>query len=194
MRLRWLMPVLLPMALLFLPEAHATTVLRVPVAEMARGSDLVIMGHVIDIKPVTDPASPKKLRTRIAIAVDKTVKGRYPKATFDLVLPGGRDDQRRMWIAGMPKFRTGEEVILFLEKTEKGFTPAGLSLGKFQIERDAATGRATARRDVPQGADLMRGPDGRMRVPSASERQDVFVLEDLLKIIREAKSAPGGAR
>ena len=194
MRLQWLMSFPLLIVLLLPFPTRATTILRVPVSEMAQGSDLIVMGTVSAITPLTDAGNPKKLRTQITVTVKKTLKGRATTSTIKMVFPGGRNDQWRVSVPGMPSFKKGEEVVLFLEKTEKGYTPAGLSLGKFSVVRDMATKRATASRKVAQGVDLVREKNGRMRVPQTSERQDVFELDELIRIIRNAQKPLGGVR
>jgi len=174
--------------------ASGTTILRVPVSEMAHGSDLIVMGTVSAITPMTDARNPKKLQTQITVNIKKTLKGQAPSSTLKLVFLGGRNGQWRMAVPGMPSFRKGEEVILFLEKTANGYTPAGLTLGKFSVVRDTATKRTTAQRKVAPGVDLVREKSGQMRVPEASERQDVFELDELLRIIRNADKPLGGVR
>jgi hypothetical protein len=70
-------------------------------------------------------------------------------------------------VEGALQWRTGEEVLLFLESY--GQTPqyqvAGLIQGRYDIERDPETGERYVRRPAFQGVELM-GEDG---APSASD-------------------------
>jgi hypothetical protein len=55
--------------------------------------------------------------------------------------PGGIVGNLGMWIADMPRYKPGEEMVLFLYKTPIGYWRArGLGQGKFEVEQSAVNG------------------------------------------------------
>jgi hypothetical protein len=72
---------------------------------------------------------------------------------------------------GLPDWSDGEEVLVFLESSLPGrYRIAGLSQGKFEIERDAASGAVFVRRTAlglerVERSGKRASSDGSLRVP-----------------------------
>ncbi len=127
----------LVLALCFAQAATATTVLRVPLDEMARKSTLVLHGTIRSSTVVAIADNPRHLRTDVVVDVVEVLKGPRSTRTLTLELPGGQRGAWAMRIPGMPSFREGEEVVLFLEKTASNWALTGLGQGKFTVESTA---------------------------------------------------------
>lgn len=56
------------------------------------------------------------------------------KNDFKIISPGGVWNGRTYLTSGSPKFKEGEEVVLFLNKSSSGYQVTNLSLGKYTIE------------------------------------------------------------
>ena len=126
--------------------AHATTVRRASVAELARSSSIVFHGVVRKVNDHLATSKDGPFRTALEIEVLEILKGRHADPIFSLTLPGGRAFDRVMRIPGMPIFAPGDEVVLMLERHTSGFALTGLAQGVFRIDR--SSGSAIAARDL----------------------------------------------
>lgn len=176
-------------------SAGATTILRVPLDELTRGSDLVIQARVAEVAVETAPGDERQISTRVRLDVMEVFKGHHSAPTLTLRLTGGSTGLWTLHIPGMPRFRAGEEVVVFLEATRDGFTPAGLSAGKYTVMRNPAEGNARVRRHLGGVTVVERAPSGQMEKLEAplSHPDDLMDLDELLGTIREAVRSQGGA-
>lgn len=173
---------LLFLAICLVSEVRATTVLKVSLCEMARISDLIIHAKVVDIRIETDKNIDTKITTLIKLKVIRTLKGHATGPHLNLSLLGGSNERWVLHVPGSPIFRKDEEVILFLEKHDKGYTPVGLSLGKFSIYRDQNTGILRAKRDMSNINVLVRGETG---MKLGSDTEDDITLEYLFDQVKK---------
>ncbi len=99
--------------------------------EMTDRAAIVFSGRCIGIRHERDAALGIEV-TRARFRVERAIKGR-PGSTIEIKLLGGESR-----LAGVPTFRIGEEVVLFLYGTsDLGFTsPVGLGQGKFSVVTD----------------------------------------------------------
>lgn len=122
-------------ASLWNPGVEAGTALRLEVGDMARTSDLVIEGKVLDASVLEGESG--LIETEYLVSVDRTLWG-ADLGTRIVRFPGGvLPDGRGMMIPGMPQIDVGEDVLLFLSKpTSWGMRmPMGLAQGKFSVLR-----------------------------------------------------------
>lgn len=176
--------------------ARATTVLRVPLEEMARQCDLVVHARVEAVATSAAPDDERRITTTVRFGILRVLKGHPTGPTLTLTLPGGRTDRWTLLIPGMPVFRQGEEVVLFLERTAAGLVPAGLSLGTYRVRRDGANGRARAVRDLRGMAVIDQTVQG-LQYPDAgpiSHADDEMDLDVLVDRVQRAIVREGGAR
>lgn len=177
-------------------SAGATTILRVPLDELTHGSDLVLQAKVAQVAVETAPGDERRISTRVKLEVVRVLKGHHSAPSLTLRLIGGSTDRWTLQIPGMPVFRPGEEVVVFLEATSDGFIPAGLSEGKYTVTRDPVEGSARVRRHLGGVTVMERAPSGTLETLEApqSHPDDLMDLDDLLGTIREAVDRQGGAR
>lgn len=187
----WLSVLVLAVLAVLPAAARATTVLKLPVEEMTRRADLVVRGEVTDVAVRSDDRN-RPLATVVTFRVSDVLKGQPTSPVLRLELVGGSNAEHFSRVAGMPGFRPGEEVVLFLEKTPWGFIPMGLSQGKYTVQRDVA-GRARALREVPT-ARVVRDTQGRYVTAEGADPEDDLPLADLVKAVARGLRREGGAR
>ncbi len=132
--------------LLLLAVAHSPVMATVnqPLSdlELAERAHAIVLGRAAAQQTVW---LGRDLVTLVTLTVGESLKG-SPGATLTVALPGGIDRQRKIPIeilyVGAPRIANGEEVLLFLERSQRivpgGFVVSGVSQGKFSIVEDAA--------------------------------------------------------
>ncbi len=115
-------------------RTNATVVQKVGLEELVEHSAVILNGMVRTVDEDLSTSCKGPFLTRVDLEVFKYWKG-SSKPTLELILPGGRACSLRMKIPGMPQFEPGQEVILFLEKTPKGYALTGLSQGVYWVEQ-----------------------------------------------------------
>ncbi len=119
--------------------AQATQIIYQTPEQMGQEATLVVRGVVSHVQSFWNETH-TKIFTETVVAVDETYKGRVAR-TARLVQMGGVVGNVRVHVHGALSWRAGEEVLLFLEPDKRGsLRVTGFSQGKFDIERDPATG------------------------------------------------------
>jgi len=94
-------------------------------------------------------------------------------------------------VSGVPRFRAGEEVVLFLEPTKRGdFSVTSWMQGTFRIVRDARTGEEHVRQDTSLFP--VFSPATRRFVPSGI--RDIPLIELRAQVAAALRAPNGGAR
>ncbi len=79
--------------------------------------------------------------------VHETLKGVVPRL-LTVRLPGGRAGHLTSTIEAVPRFRPGEEAILFLKRAAGGgFTVLSWAQGTFRVRREPGTGQRSVTQD-----------------------------------------------
>ena len=116
-------------------KLEATTVVRLSLEQMVRGSQRIIIGRCISQQTYWNKTRTLIL-TSTRFAVTEDLKGESHGAAT-VVMVGGTKDGITQEISGTPKFEDNEEVLLFLTAGKSGrWRPLGLSQGKFRIVTD----------------------------------------------------------
>lgn len=117
-------------------EARASTVRRLSEAELAAGAERIVEGVVANVRSRWNPQR-TGLETSIDLDVTRTLQGNAsPRVT--VIQPGGELDGDRHIIPGMPAFRLGERVRVYLRpRPGGGFRVFGWAQGKWIAERTA---------------------------------------------------------
>jgi len=126
--------VLLLVSALWSSPTRATQVRSIDLEEMTARAATIFSGRVVGIRHEHDELLGIGV-TFATFRVDQAVKGRLGTTVELKFLGGGESGQG---LAGMPTFRVGEEVVLFLYGTSRlGLTsPVGLGQGKFTVVTD----------------------------------------------------------
>src|SRR6059036_4384036 len=101
---------LVPLAVLAMlaGPARATTFVGVSERTLARAADAIVIGTIAQIETVA--GADGTISTLVTLDVEETMKG-HVERRLALRVPGGRIDDRTLWIAGAPRFRTGERQL-----------------------------------------------------------------------------------
>jgi hypothetical protein len=82
-----------------------------------------------------------KIVTMVELDVIEVVAG-TPPAEIKLEMLGGKVGAEELTVAGMPRFKIGDEDILFVSGNGRSISALyGMMHGRFPVARDAATGR-----------------------------------------------------
>lgn len=160
--------------------ALATQIIRQSPEELAKSSPLIVDGTVSGVRSYWNPDH-SKIITETTVAVGATHKGANT-TSVRVVQLGGVVGNVRQTAHGALAWERGEEVLLFLEPSTPGaYQVVGFSQGKFEIERDARTGRAFVQQAMP--------PDARASAPSttAAPRDEKVTLEQFLSQVLPRK-------
>lgn len=113
--------------------AGATVVVGQDLADISRQADAVFVGKVATIESRWRDEAAKSIETVVTFTVVETIYGPRTDAVT-LRFGGGEVGGLRQVIAGMPQFRVGEEVLLFVTD-EPSISPiVGFHQGCFRVE------------------------------------------------------------
>src|SRR5271154_2468761 len=122
------------------PTDAATTLERMSVAKMTQHAQLVVRAQCLANSVAWDSG---EIWTFTSFEVEDSWKG-VPTGALQQVtvrLLGGSAGNLTSTVSGVPRFRPGEEVILFLQTTTRGdFSVVSWAQGTFRIHRDARSG------------------------------------------------------
>src|SRR5262249_33999090 len=131
---------------------RATMVQRVSLEEVTRAAERIVHGTVAVVRSGRDESGLPA--TWITLAVSRTLKGpATPELTFKQYgVAEPLADGTITRVAGLPRYRVGEEVVLFLRgNSRRGFTsPVGFSQGAYRVSRTEGT--AEVQRDLGSAA------------------------------------------
>ena len=183
---RTLFSLLILLTLIATP-AMATTVMKVDVPTMTQTSEWVVRAHVTEIRNVDLRREGKGFFTDVDLTITEVYRGQNVPERYTMRMIGGHGaDGLNLWIPGMPRFRTGDESVLFLERTSAGHIPCGLGQGVWRVRADLK-GNAW----VTQGGQGMhlvrRDHTGRLAPAHQPPLTSVHLLHDLVTEIYAAQ-------
>ena len=149
---------------LVVTSASAMTVLKVPLRDLVKTSELVLHAKVKKTQVLDKRAQGFAVFTKVTLDIIEIYKGDRNKvgATFSWEMVGGTASDGMTWsVPGMPSFQAGEEVVVLLEKHARGYTLTGAPQGKYVVFRDAK-GVARVHRTLGDVHMFARDAAGRM--------------------------------
>lgn len=174
------------------PLIYATTVRRMDTAELAKHSGLIVQGIVLGNEVVFDqgPNGPLNVRTLTTVQVSRTFKG--PAAqTVTVAGPGGRvEDLSYNW-PGVPRFKGGEEVILFLTQPKGDFFKGGLMVTGLEQGRLTVARMPDGTRVIKQNFAELKFPGGANRIDSPQPKPLDTAIAQIEEIVRVQRAAAG---
>jgi len=130
---------------LAMSATSATTLLRMSVARMSETAQLIVRARCLANSVGWDAG---EIWTFTSFEVREVWSGSSP-ARITVRLLGGRVGNLTSSVSGVPRFRPGEEVVLFLEPTRRGdFSVVGWEQGTFRIRRDPRTSEESVTQDT----------------------------------------------
>ena len=178
--------------LLALP-ADATVLMHKSVKEMTREALHVVQGKVVFQAVVEQGGT---IWTDSHVKVSSAIKG-SSRAGHVLVVRqlGGETAMRGVRVAGVARFKVGEEVLVFLKPAAgRLFKPVGMCLGKYRLSTDSR-GVRWASRDLTGAAIARFDARAKLILRHQTERGhwDLLPASKLLTHVR-AQLSKGGAR
>jgi hypothetical protein len=160
--------------LLMLRAASATSVPQLSFEQLTDTSDLIATGSVTQSWTAWD-AEHKYIWTHYQLSVSSVKKG-AAGSSVEFAEPGGAVDGVGMAIAGSVSYRTGENVLIFLQRMPNGYLrTTGWGQGKYSIDGAGRLRAAASLRglEIVDGKSAAAAPvrslDG-MTVTEASQR------------------------
>ena len=113
--------------------AHATVIVPADLPTLARDSELIVRGRVLQIRSQMT-GGPRTIESLVTLQVTEVVKG-TPGSTVTVRIPNGQVGRYRRVMIGAPEFTEGEEVVLFLRwRAPELPTVFGLNLGVYRVK------------------------------------------------------------
>lgn len=132
----------------------ATTAIVPTDEQMVVESRAIVTGRVADIFSSVDSTT-DLVYTYIRLDVNTVLKGNIVSQQIVLKELGGETANDGTLVFGMPKFEVGRDVLLYLSSWQDGALRVHQGfLGKFDINRDPATGREMVERQA-EGQDVV---------------------------------------
>lgn len=127
------------LALAFIASSAAATVsVELPVAELAKLSEVVVRGHVIGVRSVEGTLPDvRDIATEITIAPQGFLRGQA-SSEIRFFVHGGIVGRRAVVVPGEASFRLGEDVVVFLMRGRDRRWLTALAQGKWSVVRDDA--------------------------------------------------------
>jgi hypothetical protein len=154
--------------------ATATTLARMSVTQMSQAAPVIVRARCLDNSTRWDAG---EIWTFTTFAVEEVWKG-SASAQITVQLLGGTAGNVTSTVAGIPRFRPGEIVFLFLELTS-------WQQGTFRVRRDASSNQENVTQDTASFATF----------DSASRRFEIggireLSLDALRQQVRASMNAP----
>ncbi len=124
---------------------RATTIMRMTLVQMAQASHDIVRARCLTNHALWENG---ELWTLTTFNVEETWRG-SASGQIAVRLLGGKTSQLTSIVSGVPHFRPGEEVVLFLQPTAQGdYSVVSWQEGTFRIRRDAGTGEERVTQDT----------------------------------------------
>lgn len=114
---------------------------------MIARAQVVFVGETLDVRSqwVSTPSG-RAIVTVVTFKVLRTLKGELGGQT-QLEFLGGTVGEYRMEVVGMPRFRVGDEDVLFVDERGQPVSPVvGFMHGRFRVLEDPRSGRRSVAR------------------------------------------------
>ncbi|HYC60228.1 MAG TPA: hypothetical protein VEK79_11755 [Thermoanaerobaculia bacterium] len=122
-------------ALTLTPIAAEATIARaVKFDEKVDQAAAIVLGRVVSQTSSWDAAQ-QRILTYSKLQVEKTFKG-FPSQEITIVTPGGVVGDVAQDYVGVPRFRTGDEHVVFVRNTKVGPTVLFLDQGAYHVDKD----------------------------------------------------------
>lgn len=139
---------LLALMLCLAAPSWATTMRHLDTRALSLGSSDIVIGHIESVRPRWS-ADHRRIFSDVDVTISRTLKGGAAER-ITLTQLGGEIDGVKYAIPGGPLFRPGSDALLFVWRDSNGRPQVNaLAQGKFDIEKDAATGKLMVQRNAP---------------------------------------------
>jgi len=128
----------------------ATTLARMSVEQMSQVAPEIVRARCLGNSTSWDAG---EIWTFTSFEIEEIWRGpatgNAARSQITIRLLGGRAGNLTSTVSGIPRFRSGEEVVLFLEPTRRGdFSIVSWEQGTFRVHHDPSTGLESATQDT----------------------------------------------
>lgn len=167
--------------------ASATSVVIPSDDEMIIGARAIVRGQVVSVASGLD-GQHDVVFTYITLRVQEVFKGKLNPGEIVIKEPGGISGTRGSFFFGIPEFKAGEDVVLFLDTWADGSLRVhNWFLGKYSVGTGERTGKLTVNRDLAQANVSVVG---RSQAGPITDRAD---LSEFVSMLRTRISATKAA-
>ena len=179
--------------------AGATSVAKADLDDLSHIADLIVVGEVQSVQMRQEPTSATipdlTILTHNAIRVSESWKGAaHAGDVIDVVEAGGIVNGKGFDVVGMPGYKVGERVLLFLQPrrdTTNQYLTLGIFLGKYTLLPNGSNGWKVAQLgwkidERGQDLDLRKIPQAKFLAG-----QDLSTFSSKVKTVIEADRAAG---
>lgn len=132
-------------AILAFPAMKATSLARMSVEQMAHAAAVIVRARCLSNEVRREEG---EIWTFTAFQTEETWKGEAP-VRISVRLLGGRLGEITAHVSGVPQFRAGEDVVLFLERAPRGnYSVVSWEQGTFRIRGGSHAGEFTVTQDT----------------------------------------------
>lgn len=172
-------------ALVFAATASATTVVKLSLKDLAKKSDAIVLARVDD--QFSRYEQNKEIYTYFTLRVLEPVKGAKNEQTITIRQLGGTVDNIASVVPGMPRFKNGEEVVVFLTQKDAAGYPwiLGLEQGKYTVIQDEK-GQKRVRNELAGGEFLSLNGKATEGVKSATDMPLQAFLDGIKTDLKES--------
>lgn len=178
--------------LFFAAHASATVMVEIPFERLTSEADLIVHARVLRTgSRMTQEAGHFEPHTVSTLEVLDTLRG---AASGEVLIDeiGGTGQRGTTWIAGTPRYRVNEEVVVFLRRLPTGaYRTHGMAQGHFEVLPGVPGTASRVARDT-QTIGMATWHNGQMSVTSGSVA--TMRLDDFLAYVRQLSAALGGAQ
>ncbi len=118
--------------------AKATVLEDMSLARLVEEADAIVYGEAVGTgvrMDITAPGGPTPVTTTTLRVHEWLAGADAGGETVEIQEIGGRHRNTVVHVAGTPVYRVGSEFIVFLRRTEHGFSTLGMVQGQFVVER-----------------------------------------------------------
>ena len=173
-------------------RAHATVMVELSLDELIADATVIVQG-VVERTGVQVSVGDRGVlpSTTTRVRVRRWLKGPAPRERVTIREAGGAWPGGGMHVAGTPRYRVGEELVVFLEPAPDrpgALRTVGMAQGKLVVLYGVGDTPSMVRRDVRDLA-FARFADGAMTVGDA-DGGPAMQLDELVALIRRATAIP----
>ena len=169
--------------------ARATTLKQMSVADLSRAAHTIVRAHCAANFTRWDAG---EIWTFTTFDVEETWKGSVP-AQITVRMLGGTAGSLTSTVSGVPRFSSGEELILFLERTPaQDFSIVSWMQGTFRIAHNRATAEEIVTQDT--AAFPVFGPASQRFETTGIRKMPLSTFHSLVIGLATGAQAPQGSR
>ncbi|MDQ6654879.1 MAG: hypothetical protein M3Y80_03585 [Verrucomicrobiota bacterium] len=130
----------LAVILLAVRGVQATTVIPPTFDQLVGQAQLIFQGSVTDVKSQwIGEGAQRHIVTYVTFQIEDSLKG-DAGSSYTIRMLGGTVGDQTMEVSDSPKFKVGDDDILFVENNGSQFIPlVGIMHGRFHVQKDAQT-------------------------------------------------------